>query len=191
VQATSPETRTSGVAQVNTQPFEEFRLPRGPGLLSLFVTVFVGLVSTFLFVIAIWLFTQHWGAGPLRGRDCVLLRGADRLWLARLPREMGLRVAFDHDTVTLDLPAGRSLIHRVPAQRLTIPCADIAAIETRLEAYRSLGMVNMQRAYALRGKSDDWVFLFEDRALGTAVATSFFASVDPIAGAWGVLPNLC
>ncbi len=76
-----------------------------------------------------------------------------------------------------DLPATRSLIHRLPAQRLTIPYNDIAEIETRLEGYRSLGMMQMQRAYALRRRSGDLIFLFEDRALATALETSFFSDI--------------
>lgn len=38
-------------------------------------------------------------------------------------------------------------------------------------------MANMQRAYALRRKSGQWIFLFEDRALATQYETSFFADI--------------
>ncbi|HEY6993716.1 MAG TPA: hypothetical protein VH397_08400 [Xanthobacteraceae bacterium] len=78
----------------------------------------------------------------------------------------------------ITLPATRSLIHRLPAQRLTIPYNDIAAIETRLEHYRSLGMAQMQRAYALRRRGGDLIFRFEDRALATALETSLFVASD-------------
>jgi hypothetical protein len=79
------------------------------------------------------------------------------------------------NAATLDLPRGRSLIHRPPAQHLTIPYADIAAIESRCEAYGSLGMEMMQRAYVLRRKSGDLIFLFEERALATGMASTMFA----------------
>jgi hypothetical protein len=156
---------------------EEFRLPRGPGLLSLFAAVFTGLVSAFLFGAALLLFVQHSALGffvAVVGCFCAGL--AHYVW-RDFRGKWGLRVVLGPEAVALDLPAGRSLIHRVPAQRLTIPYADIAAIETRLEAYRSLGMANMQRAYALRRRSGEWVFLFEDRALATAYETSFFADI--------------
>jgi hypothetical protein len=81
-------------------------------------------------------------------------------------------VVFDRDAVTLDLLATRSLIHRLPAQRLAV-----AAIEIRLKAYRSLGMAEMQRAYALRRKSGDSIFLFEDRVLATLLKTSLFGDI--------------
>jgi hypothetical protein len=90
---------------------------------------------------------------------------------------MGLRVVFDADAVTLDLPSGRSLIHRPPSQHLTVPYGDIAAVETRLEAYGTLGMEMMQRAYVLRRKSGALIFLFEDRALATGMRSSFFPEV--------------
>src|SRR5208283_5215705 len=67
-----------------------------------------------------------------------------------LSGKWGLRLVLDEEAVTLDLPAGRSLIHRPPKQHLTIPYRDVASVETRLEAYGSLGMEMMQRTYVLR-----------------------------------------
>ena len=81
------------------------------------------------------------------------------------------------DAVTLDLPAGRSLIHCPPSQHLTVPYADIAAVETRLEAYGSFGMEMMQRAYVLRRNSGELIFLFEDRALATGMRSAFFPEI--------------
>ena len=153
----------------------EFRLPRGPGLLSLVAAVFVGIVSALLTAAAIWLLTQHWGLGLLAGTVACFCAGLTAYVWRDFRGKWGLRILLDRDAVALDLPSGRSLIHRVPAQRLRIPYADIAAVETRLEGYRSLGMANMQRAYALRLKSGEWLFLFEDRALATSFETSFFA----------------
>jgi hypothetical protein len=86
----------------------------------------------------------------------------------------GLRVLLDDDGVKLDLPSGRSLIHRPPEQHLKVPYADIEAIETRLEAYRTFGMAMMQRAYVLRRKTSELIFLFEDRALATTFESHVF-----------------
>jgi hypothetical protein len=88
-----------------------------------------------------------------------------------------LHVVLDADAVTLDLPAGRSLIHRPLAQHLTIPYADIAAVESRLEGFRSFGMESMQRAYVLRRKDNELIFPFEDRAVGTAMESSLFGGI--------------
>ena len=75
------------------------------------------------------------------------------------------------------MPAGRSLIHRPPPQHLTIPYTEIAAVESRLEGYRTFGMESMQRAYVLRRRDNELIFLFEDRALGTAMASSLFGGI--------------
>jgi hypothetical protein len=88
-----------------------------------------------------------------------------------------LHVVLDADAVTLDLPAGRSLIHRPLPQHLTILYADIAAVESRLEGFRSFGMESMQRAYVLRRKNNELVFLFEDRPVGTAMESSLFGGI--------------
>ncbi|MFI5011347.1 MAG: hypothetical protein ACHQAY_03270 [Hyphomicrobiales bacterium] len=72
------------------------------------------------------------------------------------------------------MPAGRSLIRRAASQHAKILYADIEAIETRLEAYPSLGMQSMQRAYVLRRRNGELIFLFEDRAIGTPLASSVF-----------------
>jgi hypothetical protein len=89
----------------------------------------------------------------------------------------GLRIVLDASAATFDLPANRSLIHRPPAQRFTIAYADIAAIESRFEGYRSLGQACMQRAYVLRPKRGEPVFLFEERALATKMQSADYASV--------------
>jgi hypothetical protein len=146
-------------------------------LLSLFAAVLVGTVSVILLAAAIWLLTQHWGLGLLALAVACFCAGLTAYVWRDFRGKWGLRIVLDRDAVTLSLPAGRSLIHRVPAQRVTIPYSDIAAVETRLEGYRSLGMANMQRAYALRRKSGEWLFLFEDRALATAFESSFFANL--------------
>jgi hypothetical protein len=89
----------------------------------------------------------------------------------------GLRVVLDADAVTFHLPAGRSLIHRPPAQHLTIRYTDIEAIDARFEAYGSLGMEMMQRAYVLHRKGGELIFLFEERAMATALQSSLFTGL--------------
>jgi hypothetical protein len=91
--------------------------------------------------------------------------------------KLRLRIVLDADAATLALPAGRSLIHRPPAQHITVRYADIQAIETRLEAYGSWHMEIMQRAYVLHRKSGELIFLFEERALATAMASSLFGDI--------------
>jgi hypothetical protein len=92
-----------------------------------------------------------------------------------------LAVTLDDQSLRLDLPAGRSLIHRPPACHATIPYGDIEAVETRLEAYGTLGMAMMQRAYVLRGGGGGGggglIFLFEDRAIGTPLETPLFRKI--------------
>ena len=94
-----------------------------------------------------------------------------------LAGKWGPRLTLDADSVTLDLPRGRSLIHRPSAEHLTILYEDIEAIETRLEAYRTLGMAMMQRAFVLRRKNGETIFLFEDRALATPLSLPIFAQM--------------
>ncbi len=91
--------------------------------------------------------------------------------------KLGLRVVLDPQSLLLDLPAGRSLIHRPAARHASIPYADVAAVETRLEAYGTLGMEFMQRAYVLRRKGGESIFLFEDRAIGTPYEDKLFPKI--------------
>jgi hypothetical protein len=60
---------------------------------------------------------------------------------------------------------------------VTIPLTAVEAIEARYEAYRSLGMVSMQRAYVLSRRGGERIFLFEERAQATGLATSLFATI--------------
>ena len=134
-------------------------------------------VTGIMIVLAALAFTMQWALG-LFMIACAGFIGALTGYTWRdLRGKWGLRVVLDADAVTLDLPAGRSLIHRPPPQHLIVPYADIAAIDARFEAYGSLGMEMMQRAYVLRRKSGELIFLFEERALGTRMASSMFADV--------------
>ena len=94
--------------------------------------------------------------------------------LRDLRGKWGLRVVLADDALALDLPAGRSLIHHPPEQHLEIPYGDIAAIETRLEAYRTFGMAMLQRPYVLHRKDGQLIYLFEDRAIDTPMQSAFF-----------------
>lgn len=73
------------------------------------------------------------------------------------------------EALKLYLPAGRSIAHQLSTIHKDIRLDEIARIEKRLEAYRSIGMVNMLRSYALKLKTGEVIILGEDRALGTAL----------------------
>ena len=103
----------------------EFRLPLAVRLGSLVAVVILAAVSAFLMAVAVAVFRDNWGLGLVVAAIacfCAALTG----YVGRdLGGKWGLRVVLDSDAVTLDLPAARSLIHRPPAQRLTVPYADI------------------------------------------------------------------
>jgi len=98
------------------------------------------------------------------------------------------RAALFKDRVMLNLAAERSLIHRPRGERLTIPYSDIEAIETQLEAYPTLGMVNLQRVYVLILKQGDPIFLSEDRATGTTMETPMYGRIAAAIIAHAKLP---
>jgi hypothetical protein len=155
-----------------------FRVPLSVRLGSLFGAAAVAAVAIFLLGCALLVFLRfNWALGLFTLALAALMGGLALYVLRDLAGKWGLRVALEADGVRLDLPSGRSLIHRPPAQHLTIPYADIAGLETRLEAYGSLGMEMMQRAYVLRRKSGELIFLFEERALATGFASAMFARV--------------
>jgi hypothetical protein len=91
--------------------------------------------------------------------------------------KQGLCLRADSESLELRLPAARSLVRTLGGERRRLAWNELAAIETRLEAYRSLGMANMQRAYVLRLHSGELIFLGEDRALGTNLATDIVAQL--------------
>jgi hypothetical protein len=169
---------TSGAAiETITPARRDFRIPLGPRLLSLFGVVVLAGMSGLLAIFAILLVRADRRVSLVVATvACLMAALTDYVW-RDFAGKWRLHVVLDADAVTLDLPAGRSLIHRPPAQYLTIPYADIAAVESRLEGYRSFGIESMQRAYVLRRKDNDLIFLFEDRALGTAMASSLFSGI--------------
>lgn len=170
-------TAAAGQAHVAARARRIFRLPPAVRWLTLLGVILLAGVTGIMIVLAALAFTMQWALG-LFMIACAGFIGALTGYTWRdLRGKWGLRVVLDADAVTLDLPAGRSLIHRPPPQHLIVPYADIAAIDARFEAYGSLGMEMMQRAYVLRRKSGELIFLFEERALGTRMASSMFADV--------------
>lgn len=123
------------------------------------------------------LFQRWWWVSALVAATAIFMACLTGYVLRDLRGKWGLRVELQQDRMVLDLPAGRSLIHRPVAQHLTIPYNEVDAVETRLEAYPSLGMEIMQRAYVLCRKQGDRVFLFEDRALGTAFEIAMVSKI--------------
>jgi hypothetical protein len=155
-----------------------FRTPLTPRLLSLVGVLVIGGTGIAMMVLAVvCLFARQEAIALLIAALAVFMAGLTGHVARDLRGKWGLRVVLDADRVTLDLPAGRSLIHRPPARHLDLPYADIEAIETRLEAYGTLGMESMQRAYVLRRRGGELIFLFEDRALATLLASSFFPRI--------------
>lgn len=166
----------AAVAAVRQRP-QVFRLPLAPRLLSLFGLLMLAATSLFMIGAAVYVVPQNWVLALFFAADGCFLAALDGYVFRNLSGQWGLRVVLDADAVTLDLPSGRSLIHRPPSQHLSVPYADIAAVETRLEAYPSFGMEMMQRAYVLRRKSGELIFLFEDRALATGMRSAFFPKI--------------
>jgi hypothetical protein len=157
-------------------PRAEFHTPLGVSLFSLVGTVVLAVVSALLTAFAVYLvFLKQWGWSTFAVTAAACFVAALTGYVGRdLHGKWRLRIFLDYDGVKLDLPSGRSLIHRPPEQHLKVPYADIEAVETRLEAYRTFGMAMMQRAYVLRPKSSELIFLFEDRALGTSFESHMF-----------------
>jgi hypothetical protein len=155
-----------------------FRTPLSVRLGSLLATIILVAVSVFIIAIAVLTVARfNWALGLFMFAVGALMVALAAYVLRDCAGKWRLRIALDADSATLDLPSGRSLIHRPPTQHLTIGYADVAALETRLEAYGTLGMEIVQRAYVLRRKSGELIFLFEERALATAFASSMFAKI--------------
>jgi hypothetical protein len=170
----------------------DFRLPLAPRLLALFGVIFLATTTGIMIVLAVLTFATQWALG-LFLMACAGFLGALTGYVWRVLRgQSGLHVVLDSDAVKLDLPAGRSLIHHPPTQHLIIPYSDIEAIDTRLEAYGTLGMEMMQRAYVLHRKGGELIFLFEERAVATKMESSMFADIaaDLVARAGVALRDL-
>jgi hypothetical protein len=169
-----------------------FRTPLGQRIFAVVAAIILVSVTGLFVAIAALSFvvrdrTTAWTLGLIGCGGGAIMGALSAYVLRDLAGKLGLRVVFDDSAVALDLPAGRSLIHRPPAQHITIPLAAIGAIEARYEAYRSLGMISMQRAYMLSLKNGQRIFLFEERAQATTLASSLFATIaDEIAARSGI-----
>ncbi len=154
-----------------------FRFPFSVRLVSLIASIILVVVTVIMVGFAAFGFTLNWALGLFMLAVAAFMVALCVYVLRDLRGKWGLRLTLGQDAVTLALPSGRSLIHRPPPQHTTIPYKDIASIETRLEAYGSLGLEIMQRAYVLHRKSGELIFLFEERALATAFASSTFSAI--------------
>ena len=175
--STTAKTSSTEVSATKGLAPRVFRLPLSVRLGSLVGTIILSATTGIMFASAALGFTMNWGLGLFMLGGAGLMAALTIYVLRDLNGKWGLRIVLDADAATLALPSGRSLIHRPPAQYITVPYADIQAIETRLEAYGSLRMEIMQRAYVLHRKSGELVFLFEERALATAIASSMFGDI--------------
>lgn len=127
-------------------------------------------VAVLLAWVAFYVMADDFGAGLV----LVLVAFVGAALVAYVARDAyakwTLRAEFGATSVRLRLPAYRSHVHAPPAFEGDVAYADIAAVETRLEAYRWLGLAAMQRAYALRFRDGSLLILGEDRGLGSQVA---------------------
>jgi len=160
-----------------------WRRPRGPAIQSGVGVVILGIVT--LIIASIPLLAGV-GSITLPMALClallVLFSAAITLYCWRDMRgKQGGVIVLDETGIILDLPGGRSLVHRPPACRETVPYADVVALEMRLEVYPSLGMAMMQRAYRLTRHSGVAIFLFEERALAARPSASCEALAGEIA----------
>jgi hypothetical protein len=151
-----------------------FRPPLSARLLSLFGTVILAVVTVIMAVFAVLAFEMQWALGLFIAALAVFMGGLTGYVWRDLSGKWSYSIRLGATGAELDLPAGRSLIHRPPSQHLTVPYVDIKSVETRLEAYGSFGIAMMQRAYVLRRTDDDLIFLFEDRALATGLENQLF-----------------
>src|SRR5579862_1536330 len=155
-----------------------FRTPAWARYFSLVGTLAIGAIAALMLGVTVFsLFESAWGLAALAAALAWLMAALTGYVLRDLKGKWSLRVELGPHAVRLDLPAGRSLIHRPAAVHRTIPYGDIAAIESRLEAYGTIGMEIMQRAYVLRHKDGELIFLFEDRALGTPFDVAMFPQI--------------
>lgn len=160
------------------QPSLVLRPSAGGRAGSVFVTVLTGGLGVFMTAMAgLLLFGGDIGIALFLAAIAAFIWVLFFYLLPDTRSKLGWRVGFGKDAVALDLPGGRSFTHHLGPVHRRVRYDEIEAIETRLEAYVSLGMVNMQRVFGLRLKSGDLVILGEDRALETALATALMTKV--------------
>lgn len=150
--------------------------PNATGLGALFATLFNGALclASLVFGLVLWA-NGNVGTGLFLEGIAVFLGFLTRYGWRDMRGKQAWLVTLGPEALALHLPAGRSITRKLSAVQENIRLDEIAAIETRLEAYRSLGMVNMQRAYALKLKTGKVIILGEDRALGTSLKKELLA----------------
>jgi hypothetical protein len=160
-----------------------FRVPLSARLLSLIGVGVLALATALMFAFLVAaLIIDQWLVSIAIAICAAVLVVLTRYVARDLQGKWSLRVVMGADSVEFFLPKNRSLIHAVSGQHLIVPYSEIAAVETRLEAYPSFGMVNMQQPYVLRRKNGETNFLFEERAVGTGLQTPYFSKlIDEIA----------
>ena len=154
-----------------------YRLPLGPRIFSIISVGVLGLTTAFMVAGALFVFPNHLPLGLLMAVVAVFLGALTGYVFRDLRGKLGLYVTLDNDAASFRLPAGRSLIHRPPAQQLTVPYSEIEAIETRYEGYRSLGLAMMMQTFVLHLKDGKLIFLFEDRAKATTLGNTLFRDI--------------
>lgn len=75
------------------------------------------------------------------------------------------RISLGREEAWLRLPSGRLLFGRAPALNTSLRYADIRHLEWREEAITSLGMVTINKVYAVRLKDGGLILLGEDRPI--------------------------
>src|SRR5690349_2798911 len=107
-----------GVDRNRTFQFEpnlEFRLPLLPRLLSLLAVIALTGMSLFMTAFALLvLWKWGWGLGLLLALVACFMAALTAYVGRDLRGKWGLRVALEPDTLVLDLPEHRSLIHHPP-----------------------------------------------------------------------------
>jgi hypothetical protein len=170
------------VADPATSARRVWRRSSGPALASGVTAILIGILALGLFGVSALVFRMP-GGQQVTGFMLVLVAFTGAL-AAHVWRDMrgkrGGSIILDRHTLTLQLSRGRSLIHDPPACRETIDLADIKAVETRLECYGAQGLGMVQRAYRLVRRDGASIFLFEERALASALQDP---SLRPVAQA--------
>src|SRR5205823_2580363 len=111
-----PDSSRGVAPRANTNQRRVFQVPLVPRVLSLFGVIFLVGITGIMIGFAVLTFTMQWSLGVFM-LACAGFIGALTGYVGRdLRGKWGLRVVLDSDAVRLDLPAGRSLIHRPPAQ---------------------------------------------------------------------------
>lgn len=140
---------------------------------GIFVTVLLGALTLFMLVVGLALLV---GGSIVALVPLVLscfMAGLTLYVWHDTRSKIGWRITLGAVALDLDLPRGRSLTRRTPSVHASLRYDEISAVESRLEAYPGyFGLTNMQRGYALRLDQGEVIYLGEDRALGTGLASS-------------------